>query len=356
MPAAILAFFVLVDLALGPDQHVLGVMVLVPMAAATALARRATVAYGLLALLAVGLLGIYDRQYTADALASQTLRLFSTVLATVLAVVACTLRLRREQQMARLSSQAAADRAALHTAETLQRHLLGAPPAVPHLDTAVRYLPASRHAQVGGDWYDAFPLADGHTVLAIGDVAGHDASAAATMAQVRGMLRAIALSTAGSPATVLTVLDQVLADLDLHTLMTVVVATLERRDDGSALLCWSNAGHPPPVLACGDGHTHLLERTPERLLGMGPGAHRTDHAVLLQPGDTVLLYTDGLVERRRVPLDQGFAWLLRQLQTLGREPLERLCDGLLSELGGRVDDDVALLAVRLRDGGQPGLR
>jgi len=356
MPAAVLAFFVLVDLALGPDQHVLGVMVLVPMAAATVFARRATVTYGLLALLAVALLGVYDRQYTADAVAAQSLRLFGTVLATVLAVVACTLRLRREQQVARLSAQAAADRAALHTAETLQRHLLGEPPDVPHLSTAVRYLPASRHAQVGGDWYDAFLLADGLTVLAIGDVAGHDASAAATMAQVRGMLRAIAQSTAGSPATVLSVLDQVLADLDLHTLLTVVVATVERRDDGSALLCWSNAGHAPPVLACADGRTSLLERTPERLLGVAPGAHRTDHELLLHPGDTVLLYTDGLVERRRVPLDQGFAWLVGTLETRGQEPLDRLCDGLLSELGGRVDDDVAMLAVRLRDRGQPGLR
>jgi sigma-B regulation protein RsbU (phosphoserine phosphatase) len=355
MPAAVLVFFTLVDLLLGRDQAVLGVMVLAPMAAATALGRRATVAYGVLALAAVALLGIYDRQYTAEALPAQSVRLFGLALGGVLAVVACTLRLRREQQVARLSAQAAADRSALHTAETLQRHLLGAPPVVPGLETAVRYLPASRHAQVGGDWYDAFLLAEGTPMLVIGDVAGHDASAAATMAQVRGMLRAIAQSTDGSPATVLSILDQVLADLALRTLMTVAVATVEPQDDGSALLCWSNAGHPPPVLACADGRTQLLAAAPEQLLGVAPGAHRTDHSVTLRPGDTLLLYTDGLVERRRVPLDEGFDWLRRELQALAVRPLAELCDELLAELGGRVDDDVALLAVRLPEA-QAGLR
>jgi sigma-B regulation protein RsbU (phosphoserine phosphatase) len=356
MPAAVLLAIIVADLATGRGQSLIGLLTMPPLLAATALSRRATVGYGLLALLTAALIGAYDGQFTDQRWVAQTIRLIGVVVATGLALGACTLRQRREAQLGELQAQALADRSALTTAETLQRHLLGAPPSIPQLPTAVRYLPAGRHAQVGGDWYDAFLLADGVTVLAIGDVAGHDASAAATMAQVRGMLRAIAQSTAGSPATVLSVLDQVLADLDLPTLMTVVVATIERRDDGSACLCWSNAGHPPPVLARADGRTALLAPPPERLLGVAAGAHRTDHTEVLHPGDTLLLYTDGLVERRRVPLDDGFAWLVGELDTIAREPLEALCDELLSELGGRVDDDVAILALRLSDPGQPGLR
>ena len=110
-----------------------------------------------------------------------------------------------------MSAQAAASRAVVELAETLQRSLLGDPPAVEGLETAVRYRPATRHAQVGGDWYDAFPVPDGSTMLVIGDVAGHDAPAAATMSQTRGMVRAIAQSAAGSPAAVLTELDTTFA-------------------------------------------------------------------------------------------------------------------------------------------------
>ena len=347
MPAAVLAAIVLVDLLIGRGQPLIGLLVMPPLLAASALGRRATVGYGLLALVVAGLLGVYNRQYTETALLAHSIRLVGICLATALAVGACTLRLRREARLAELRAQATANQAALQMAETLQLGMLGSPPRVAGLETAVRYLPATRHAQVGGDWYDAFSLPDGTTMLVIGDVAGHDAPAAATMAQVRGMLRAIASSTAGSPATVLSTLDQVLADLDLHTLVSVTVATVAHPDGGPAVLCWSNAGHPPPVLVCADGRTQLLDRTPERLLGVAPDVHRTDHELTLGPGDTLLLYTDGLVERRTALLDDGFAWLVDELRAIGREPLDRLCDELLAELGGRVDDDVAMLAVRL---------
>jgi serine phosphatase RsbU (regulator of sigma subunit) len=347
MPAAVLACITLVDLLSGRHQSLVGLLVMPPLLAATALGRRATVGYGVLALVAAAVIGVYDRQYTDATLLAHSIRLFGVAVATVLAVGACTLRVHREARLAQLRTQAAANQAALQMAEALQLSLLGRPPRVEGLESAVRYLPASRHAQVGGDWYDGFALPDGTVMLVIGDVAGHDAPAAATMAQVRGMLRAIAQSTAGSPATVLSTLDQVLADLGLPTLVTVTVATVAPRADGTATLCWSNAGHPPPVLACADGRTQLLDRTPERLLGVAPGVHRTDHELVLRPGDTLLCYTDGLVERRTAPLDDGFAWLLGAVQALGREPLDQLCDELLAELGGRVDDDVALLAVRL---------
>ena len=354
MPAVVLAAIVTIDLLNGRGQALVGLLVMPPLLAATALGRRATLGYGLLALLAAALMGGYAGLWSSG-FVTQSIRLVGVVLATALALSACTLRVHRDERLDQLRRQAASNEAALQMAEALQLSLLGGPPRVAGLSTAVRYLPAGRHAQVGGDWYDAFALPDGTTMLVIGDVAGHDAPAAATMAQLRGMLRAVASSTAGSPATVLSALDQVLADLDLHTLVTVTVATVERRADGTATVCWSNAGHPPPVLVCADGRTQLLDRRPERLLGVAPGVHRSDHELTLHPQDTLLLYTDGLVERRDAALDDGFRWLVEELRTVGSEPLDVLCDALLAELGGRVDDDVALLAVRLPQA-QPGLR
>lgn len=346
LPLGVLTVVSALDILVGRDRVVLTLVVIAPLVAATALSRRATVAYGVLAVVVAALLGIYDGQYSGDQLAAQMIRLFGIAAGTVAAVVACTLRLRRETEVVRLGEEAAAARAVLHTARTLQRHLLGPPPDLPTLQSAVRYVPASRHAQVGGDWYDGFALTDGGTVLVIGDVAGHDAEAAATMAEARGMLRAIARSGSPSPAAVLTRLDQVMTGLRVPTLITAIVAAVER-GEVAVTLRWSSAGHPPPVLVRSDGIVEVLERMPEPLLGIAPATGRHDHQVDLRPGDTVLFYTDGLVERREWSLDEGTDWLVEQLRRRGREPLDELCDGLLAELGGSPEDDVALLAVRL---------
>ncbi|RBY92443.1 serine/threonine-protein phosphatase [Blastococcus sp. TBT05-19] len=346
MPAVVLALVVLGEIVSGREQVVLGLSVMAPLMAATSLGRRATIAYGSAAFVVATVLGLYSQQYTGDAVLAQSIRLVAVVLAGVIAVGACDLRLRHERQVARLSAEAAATRAVVRTGETLQRALLGAPPQVPGMETAARYLPGDQGAQVGGDWYDAFPLADGRIMLVIGDVAGHDAPAAATMAQTRGMVRALARSGHTSPAALLTALDDVLAGLGLDTLVTVTVATVDVRG-AVAPLCWSNAGHLPPVLVRADGTAGLLERTPERLLGAGPAeASRSEHHVELHRGDSMLFYTDGLVERRGMTLDDGTAWLVRALSRIGQEPLDRVCDGLLGALGSRGDDDIALLAVR----------
>ncbi len=346
LPLGVLVVVTALDLGLGRDRIVLTLVVIAPLVAATALGRRATLAYGVLALILAALLGVYDELYTGNQLAAQTIRLIGIAAGTLAALVACTLRMRREAEVARLGEEAAAARAVLDTARTLQRHLLGPPPTLPTLHSAARYVPASRHAQVGGDWYDGFCLPDGGTVLVIGDVAGHDAEAAATMAEARGMLRGIAGTGPPSPAAVLTGLDRVLTDLGVPTLITVVVAAVHG-GEGAVTLRWSNAGHPAPLLVRSDGTPELLARSPEPLLGIAPSSVRLDHELSLHPGDTVLFYTDGLVERREWDLDEGTDWLVGQLRQRGREPLDELCDGLLNELGGGTEDDVALLAVRV---------
>jgi serine phosphatase RsbU (regulator of sigma subunit) len=242
-------------------------------------------------------------------------------------------------------------------AEVLQRSLLTEPPEPDHLEVAVRYVPAASEAQVGGDWYDAFLLGDGRTALVIGDVTGHDRYAAAAMAQVRNVLRGVAHCRQETPAAVLSALDRALRDLAVDTLATAVLATVEQcpeeAERGVRRLCWSNAGHPPPLLVAPDGVVTVLEREPDLLLGLDPAAPRTDHAQELPPGATVLFYTDGLVERRGASLDAGLDWLVRAVGRWAQLPLEEFCDRLLGELSGGVEDDVALLAVRAHPDGPP---
>ncbi|SHH12606.1 PP2C family protein-serine/threonine phosphatase [Geodermatophilus nigrescens] len=341
-----------VDLALGPEQVILGLVAASPLVAATLTGRRTTGAYGVLAVLTAALLGAYDRQYEGDAVPAQLVRLALVTAAALVALGACTLRVRREADLQRLSAEAASARASLALGETLQRHLLGPPPVVPGLASAARYLPALRGTRVGGDWYDAFPAAGGGTVLVIGDVAGHDPQAAAAMAEVRGMLRAVAVD-ATSPAGLLGALDRVMAHPAAPAMVTGVVAMVEPAGDG-ARLRWSNAGHPPPALVRADGSVRLLERDPERALGVTAGAPRTDAELVLRPGDSLLLYTDGLVERRGGSLDDGNAWLVGELGRHAADPLDELCDRLLAGVGGAArHDDVALLAVRVPGPGSP---
>jgi PAS domain S-box-containing protein len=235
-------------------------------------------------------------------------------------------------------------------AETLQRSMLTAPPEPADTEIVVRYVPAAAGAEVGGDWYDAFLQSDGCTVLAIGDVVGHDSRAAAAMGQVRGLLRGISYSSSDSPAGVLQQLDRALRGLALDTMATCLVARLERGDDGAGTtLRWSNAGHLPPALLAPDGTVTLLGDGPvDLLLGVAPDIPRTDRAAVLEPGATVLLYTDGLVERRDRDLDAGTAELTEVLRRCAGLPLAGLCDRVLERLFlPDAEDDVAVLAVRV---------
>jgi phosphoserine phosphatase RsbU/P len=131
----------------------------------------------------------------------------------------------------------------------------------------------------------------------------------------------------------------------LPILATVIVATIILRPRDT-LVCWSNAGHPPPLLIRSSGPAQLLHTAPELLVGVDAREARTDHEITLHRGDTLLLYTDGLVERRSIDLDDGLAGLRTAADGLGRWPLSELADRLLTAVPGQHLDDVALLAIR----------
>jgi PAS domain S-box-containing protein len=240
-------------------------------------------------------------------------------------------------------------------ADALQSAMVTALPSPEGIDLAVRYRPANRVARVGGDWYDAFVQPAGDLVVVIGDVSGHDDTAAGAMGQVRGLLRGLAyddrLTVPDSPAAVLTRLERVSRGLGADQLSTAVLARIGPvRGDGSRPVVWSNAGHPPPALLRADGTVVLLEgERADLILGVEPGTPRTNLSEVLGPGDTLLLYTDGLVERRDATLDQGFADLRVALADLAGADLEDLCDSVLNRLDPhRGDDDVAMVAVRIQ--------
>jgi PAS domain S-box-containing protein len=238
-------------------------------------------------------------------------------------------------------------------AGALQHSMLTDPPEPEHCEIVVRYVPAAEGAEIGGDWYDAFLEPGGATVLAIGDVVGHDVRAAAAMGQLRGLLRGISYSSGAPPAQVLTQVDRAVRGLGLDTMATAVVARLEQGDDdraaGRTLLRWSSAGHPPPVLLRPDGRVQVLDGDlPDLLLGVDPSVTRHDRVAVLPAGSTVFLHTDGLVERRDRDLDTGTAALVSVLAEYATLPLADLCDRVLERLFlPDAEDDVALLAVRL---------
>ncbi len=247
----------------------------------------------------------------------------------------------------------------LDVASIFQRSLLTAPIEPDHIQIVVRYQPAAEAARVGGDWYDAFLQPDGSTVLVIGDVVGHDIEAAAVMAQLRSMLRAIAVVTQESPAAILQHLDAAARTLQIPAMATLVVGRVEQTADerarGVTRLRWSGAGHPPPMVIHPDGTALALTAlTPGALLGLDPDRARVDDVVTLDRGATIFLYTDGLVERRNRSLRDGLVELRAALERHADLDLDALCDTLLDELpSGPGNDDIALVAVRLHRQDRP---
>jgi phosphoserine phosphatase RsbU/P len=304
-------------------------------------------------------LGLFDDQYTSENWVAQSVRIVGVAAGSILALVACSARLRREQRMRQLTRESAEAQAHAQVAEgmarlaeVLQRSLLTEPPELDDLDIAVRYVPAAEHVKIGGDWYDVFGAPDGRIMLVIGDVAGHDRSAAAAMAAVRHMLRGISQVIAGSPADVLTALDEAVGRLNPAILATVLLAEISRGPqvaDG-VRLCWSNAGHPPPVVMRG-GVSEILEQArADPLLGLRQALPRQDHELWLAAGDVLVMFTDGLVEERGEAIDEGLEWVRQTVEGAADRPAAELCDALMSRLADtRGDDDTALLVVRARE-------
>lgn len=231
----------------------------------------------------------------------------------------------------------------VRTSHALQANLLPPPPpAVPGLKTAVRYLAATQGVEVGGDFYDVVVLPNGHVALAVGDVVGHDLTAAATMGQLTSVYRAL-LVDRPSPSALIDRLQASWALLGLQRMATALFAEL---DPATGQLRVASAGHLPPLLLT-DGHAELLPVQPSRLLGAPPAlAPALEWAGVVPAGSTLVLFTDGLVESRAADIDEGLAALLGVCTAAGTSDPDELCDRLLAELtGAHRADDIALLAL-----------
>jgi serine phosphatase RsbU (regulator of sigma subunit) len=226
----------------------------------------------------------------------------------------------------------------------LQRALLSEPGSPhPDLEVAFRYQPAGSSALVGGDWYDAVQLPYGRTLLALGDVMGHGIEASVDMSQYRSMLRVVASSDL-PPHRILRRLDSMIAASERGRPATAVLALI---DSARGRCSFTSAGHLPPVILADDDHTELVDLPVGPPLGTGIGGYELVTA-RLEPGHVVLLYTDGLIERRGEDIDVSLN-RLSQVKLESEGGLSTFLDHLLSTLvTGPAEDDIAVLAARFR--------
>jgi serine phosphatase RsbU (regulator of sigma subunit)/anti-sigma regulatory factor (Ser/Thr protein kinase)/DNA-binding NarL/FixJ family response regulator len=248
---------------------------------------------------------------------------------------------------ARALANAAAYERERRTAAALQTGLLPqGVPALRHGQIAVRYLPALGGPAVGGDWYDAIELPGGRLGLAIGDVTGHGAEAAVLMGQLRTALRAYALE-GSEPHVVVGRLNGLALSLGDDALATLIYAVL---DPSLRTGSFVNAGHPPPVRVSATGAEQLACRSSPPV-GASPLAEFEAHALALQAGDALCLYSDGLVEERGTDFPEREQALLTALGTPAAA--EVLCERALAALRpqGAADDDVALLVLQTSESG-----
>jgi len=242
---------------------------------------------------------------------------------------------------ARLAAELAAER---NVTLELQRAILPlheGPFDLPGLRAVVRYLPASQDSRVGGDWYITAEMPGGHVLLAIGDVAGHGLAAAAGMARLRGALAGLAI-TGSPPERLVGWLNDLVHHVGPEHTASVVAGYF---DPLSRVLTWAQAGHPPPVLVRGPRATAL--RQPAGIL---LGAARSGYeatSLELFPGDQILLYSDGLIERRHRSLDEGLAALTTA--AAGITGPEDMISAVLNTLGSTdTEDDTCLVALYVR--------
>lgn len=237
-----------------------------------------------------------------------------------------------------------------HTALTLQKAMLHSPDLALHRDIAVRYMPAAKSLNVCGDWYDVVDLTEDKFTVAVGDVVGHGLEAAALMGMLRSALSA-AVRAVHEPGAAMDVLSRYAGTFEGAMATTAVKAVV---DTGRHEVTYTSAGHLPPVLSRADGSIVLLDEATDPPLGVpayvaDTRARRPEATLPYGPGDTLVLYTDGLIERRGEDIDAGLHRLTDALARLTRLRPDHLADTLLTRLGvadgGR--DDIALVIVRL---------
>jgi len=223
-------------------------------------------------------------------------------------------------------------------------------PAIAGIESEVRYVPSAAYAGAGGDWYDLFIDGTGALALVVGDVAGHGSRAVAHMAETRNVLRGLGQAAIGGPARQLELVDQTIELADLTTLLYAVLAA-----DGESLL-YSRAGHLPGIIRRADGSTELLGEGSDPPLGIGFEGPRTEASVTFDPGDLIVLFTDGLVEAPGSDLLESIEATAAFIASHGDGDLAALADGLVARRPHRADeDDLSLLIVR-RDQGARSLQ
>jgi len=229
-------------------------------------------------------------------------------------------------------------------AERLQRAMLPTLSVPGHLELCARYRPAATGIHVGGDWFDAFARQDGTITLTVGDVTGHGLDAAVIMGKLQNALRAYA-SEGHGPAETLRLAHELLRGWGSPLFATAVVVDLE---PVGGKIRWASAGHLPLLRVAADGDCSFLERPVAPLLGFPFGLDILEHEASISPGGGLLLYTDGLVERRAEPIDAGLERLAEAVRSAAGLATEEAGDVILSKMLGADDhdDDVCLLLCR----------
>jgi serine phosphatase RsbU (regulator of sigma subunit) len=229
-----------------------------------------------------------------------------------------------------------------HVALTLQHSFLPQPhrlPELPGVDVVVRYVPASRETEIGGDFYAALRLDDG-VLTAVGDVVGHSLDAATVMVEIRHALRAYCVDES-DPAVLAERLDRMLQRFHPDVTATVCLVLIDPATGRTRI---ANAGHIPPLILRDSGEAEYVEAAGP-LIGVGL-PHPAPTELLLKPADRLLMVTDGLIETRGVDLSASMEQL--RAAAVGALPgLDALCDTLLASFGSDHEDDIAMLALQL---------
>lgn len=239
-------------------------------------------------------------------------------------------------------------------AETLQHSLLPERlPELPGVKCAALYMAGGPDVEVGGDWYDVIPLSGGRLGIAIGDVVGRGERAASLMGQLRNALRAYALD-GKDPGQLINALNVLITDVGAEHMATMIYGVL---DPARSLFSFAVAGHPPPLRIDASGHACYMEAVGGLPLGAMAGNWYEESSFEISGGDTIILYTDGLIEERTSAIDAGLGRLREAAAALSQTAAEDL-QGLCSDLSAAVlqgrpcNDDMAILAVRLQAVGE----